>query len=173
MRVLTQTEAARFKRRPHRNARKTLGLAAFVLVMVLTGCAESVKHDQNLAARRALEFGRVAFIEKNLDKGYDLLAAGGRRHVPREKFKQSIAAMHMRDYPTKLAAIEYEPMADEKAIYIFIRGQNGEEQFNYRFTMEGTAATDYKVLKVDQGSGFFTLSNKKQAFKPPLTIDNS
>jgi len=120
-----------------------------------------------------LEFGRVVLVEKNLDKGYDLLAEGGRRHVPRDKFKQSLAAMHARDFPAKLAAVEYEPMADEKAIYIFIRGQNGEEQFNYRFTMEGTAATDYKVLKVDQGSGFFTLSNKKQAFKPPLTIDNS
>jgi hypothetical protein len=37
--------------------------------------------------------------------------------------------------------------------------------------MEGTAATDYKVLKIDQGTGFFTLSNKKLAFKPPLTAE--
>jgi hypothetical protein len=37
--------------------------------------------------------------------------------------------------------------------------------------MEGSAATDYKVLKIDQGTGFFALSNKKQAFKPPLTTE--
>jgi hypothetical protein len=146
-------------------------IAAFALILSFSGCAESVKHDEALAAKRALEFGRVVFVEKNLDKGYDLLGDGGRRHVPREKFKQSLAAMHARDYPTKLAAMEYEPMADERAIYIFLRGQSSEEQFNYRVTMEGTAATDYKVLKVDQGTGFFTLSNKKQAFKPPLTIE--
>lgn len=144
-----------------------------LLAFFLASCAESVKHDEALAARRALEFGRVIFLEKNLDRGYDLLADGGRRHVPRDKFKQSVVAMHSRDYPTKLAAVEYEPMADEKAIYIFLRGQNSEEQFNYRFTLEGTAGTDYKVLKIDQGTGFFTLSNKKQPFKPPLTIDNS
>lgn len=146
-------------------------LGALALAMIIAGCAESVKHDETLAAKRALEFGRVALVEKNFDKSYDLLADSGRRHVPRDKFKQSLSAMHARDYPTKLAAMEYEPMADEKAIYIFIRGQNSENEFNYRLTMEGTAATDYKVLRIDQGAGFFALSNKKQAFKPPLTIE--
>jgi hypothetical protein len=146
-------------------------VAALAFILNLSACAESVKHDETLAAKRALEFGRVAFVEKNLDKGYDLLADGGRRHVPRDKFKQSLAAMHARDYPTRLAALEYEPMADEKAIYIFVRGQNSENEFNYRLTMEGTASTGYKVLKIDQGTGFFTLSNKKQAFKPPLTTE--
>ena len=145
-------------------------LAALALTM-LAGCTESVKHDEVLAAKRALEFGRVVFVEKNLDKGYDLLADSGRRHVPRDKFKQSVAAMQARGYPTKLAATDYEPMAGEKAIYIFIRGQNSDEQFIYRLTMEGSAAAEYRVLKIDQGTGFFTLSNKKQAFKPPLTTE--
>jgi hypothetical protein len=140
-----------------------------LLAVTLAGCAESVKHDETRAAKRALEFGQLVFFDKNLDKGYDLLSDGGKRHVPRDKFKQSMAAMHPRNFPTRLSAIEYEPMADEKAIYIFVTGQNNDEQFNYRFTMEGTAATDYKVLKIDQGSGFFTLSSRKQPFKPPLT----
>jgi hypothetical protein len=140
-------------------------------IIALAGCAEPVKHDEARAAKQALEFGRVAFLEKNFDRGYDLMADGGKRHVPRDKFKQTVAAMHARDYPTKLAAIEYEPMTDEKAIYIFIRGQNAEETFNYRFTMEGTATTGYKVLKIDQGAGFFTLSNRKRAFTPPITAE--
>ena len=140
-----------------------------LLALTLAGCAESVKHDETRAAKRALEFGQLVFFDKNLDKGYDLLSDGGKRHVPRDKFKQSMAAMHPRNFPTRLSAMEYEPMADEKAIYIFVTGQNNDEQFNYRFTMEGTAATDYKVLKIDQGSGFFTLSSRKQPFKPPLT----
>jgi hypothetical protein len=153
------------------NHARKLYLDALVLAAVLTSCAESVKHDEVRAAKRALEVGRVALLEKHLDQAYDLIGESGKRYVPRDKFKQSIAAMHMRDYPTKLAALEYEPMADEKAIYIFIRGQNSEDTFNYRFTMEGNAATDYKVLRIDQGTGFFTLSNKKQAFKPPITIE--
>ena len=56
-------------------------------------------------------------------------------------------------------------MAGEKAIYIFLRAQNGDEQVNYRVTLEGTAATDYKVLKIDQGAGFPTLSNQKRKFE--------
>jgi hypothetical protein len=163
---------------PHTNQRPAgpkrsirIIVLSLALALLATACVEAVKHDEVRAGKRALEFGRVIFFEKNLDKGYDLLADGGRRHVPRDKFKQSIAAMHKRDYPTKLTAIEYEPMADEKAIYIFVTGQNGEEQFNYRLTMEGSAATDYKVLKMDQGTGFFALSNKKQAFKPPLNAE--
>ncbi|MGH7795310.1 MAG: hypothetical protein ACREQ2_10495 [Candidatus Binatia bacterium] len=156
--------------RAHANRVIGVCLLMLALAVMFSSCAESVKHDEAQAAKRALELGRVVFLEKNLDKGYDLLSAGGRRYLPRDKFKQSIAAMHARDYPTKLTAIEYEPMADEKAIYIFLNGHNSEEQFSYRLTMEGTATTDYKVLKIDQGKGFFTLSNKKQAFKPPLSV---
>jgi hypothetical protein len=161
--------------RPRIHAKRSMRtvLVTLALTLLLAGCAAPVKHDEARAAKRALEFGRAVFLENNPDKGYDMLAEGGRRHVPRDKFKQSVAAMHPRSYPTKLTAVEYEPMADEKAIYIFITGQNSEEQFKYRFTMEGTAATDYKVLKIDQGGGFFALSNKKQPFTPPLTIGNS
>jgi hypothetical protein len=174
MENLLQSMIALFSRLAHSHRHSGLCKSAWktaLPLVVLLGCAESAKHDEMLAAKRALEFGRIALVEKNLDKGYDLLADGGRRHVPRDKFKQSLTAMHARDFPTKLAAVEYEPMADEKAIYIFVRGQNNEEQFNYRLTMEGTAATGYKVLRIDQGTGFFTLSNKKQPFKPPLTTD--
>jgi hypothetical protein len=146
-------------------------LRALALMTILASCAGAVKHDEVRAAKRALEFGRLVLFEKNFDKGYELLADGGKRHVPRDKFKQSIAAMHARSYPTKLTAIEYEPMADEKAIYIYVTGQNSEEQFSYRLTMEGSAATDYRVLKIDQGTGFFTLASRKQPFKPPLSTE--
>ena len=168
---LRRRAAERVKAHRRSKGWKGLCLAVLALAMVVAGCTESVKHDEVLAAKRALEFGRVAFIEKNFDKGYDLLADGGRRHVPRDKFKQSIAAMHARDFPTNLTANEFEPMADEKAIYIFVRGRNSENEFSYRLTLEGTAVTDYKVLKIDQGTGFFTLSSKKQAFTPPLTTE--
>ena len=67
-------------------------------------------------------------------------------------------------------ATEYEPMSGEKAIYIFLKGQNRDEQFAYRVTLEGTAAAGYRVLKIDQGMAFPTLSNQKKAFEPPLSV---
>jgi len=148
------------------------GLYCLTLALIATfiGCAQSVKHDEALAAKRALEFARATFLEKDLDKGYSLLAAGGKRHIPLDKFKQTMTAMHPRSYPDTVIAIEYEPMSGENAIYIFLTARNGEEQFNYRVTMEGTADTDYQVLKIDQGGGFSALSNKKRPFKPTIVM---
>ena len=140
------------------------------LLLTLASCAESVKHDEISAAKGALEFARVLLLEKNLEKGFDMLTAGGKRHVPLDKFKQTVASMHPRDYPSKVSATEFEPMSGEKAIHIFLTGRNDDEQFSYRVTLEGTAATGYKVLKIDQGMGFPALSNQKQSFKPPLSI---
>jgi len=150
-----------------------LGGYSLILALIATiaGCAESVKHDEALAAKRALEFARVVFLDKDLDKGYTLLSDNGKRHIPLDKFKQTITAMHPRGYPDRVTAIEYEPMAGEKAIYIFLTGRNADDQsFNYRVTMEGTADTDYKILKIDQGGGFPTLSNQKRPFKPAIGI---
>jgi hypothetical protein len=141
----------------------------WALAVTVFACAESVKHDETLAGKRAVEFARVVFIDKSFEKGYELLSDNGKRHIPFDKFKQTIVSMNPRGYPSKVIATEYEPMAGEKAIYIFLRGQNGDEQFNYRITLEGTAATDYKVLKIDQGAGFPTLSNQKRKFETTLS----
>jgi hypothetical protein len=140
-----------------------------VLAVFAFACAESVKHDQTLAAKRAIEFARTVFIDQSFERGYELLSDSGKRHVPFDKFKQTIVAMSPRSRLSKVIATEYEPMPGEKAIYIFLKGQNGGEQLTYRITLEGTAATDYKVLKIDQGASFPTLSNQKRTFETPLS----
>jgi hypothetical protein len=145
-------------------------LLAWVLALTLAGCAGSEKHDEALAAKRALEFAKVVLIEKDFVKGHEMLTESGKRHIPVEKLKQTVASMHPRGYPKKVTALEYEPMVGEKAIYIFLSGNTGEDLISYRLTLEGTAATDYRVLKIDQGMGFPTLSNKKRSFKPAPDI---
>ena len=118
---------------------------------------------------RALEFARIVLIDKNIEKGYALLAANGKRHVPIDKFKQTIEAMNARGFPSRVTAIDYEPMPGEQAIYIYLRGQAGDEAIQYRVTLEGSEADDYRVLKIDQGSAFPTLTNQKRKFDPPLS----
>ena len=142
---------------------------ACICLSLLTGCAKSIHHDEKLAAQRALEFARIVLIDKNADRGYELLSANGKRHVPLDKFKQTVAAMNARGYPTRVSATDYEPMPGEQAIYIYLRGQNGDEQTQYRVTLEGSSADDYRVLKIDQGSAFPTFSNQKRKFDPPLS----
>jgi hypothetical protein len=75
-------------------------LTTWVLTIVwLTGCAESTKQDENLAAQRAIEFARIVLVEKNFDRGYELLSDGGKRHISLAKFKETMARLHPRGFP--------------------------------------------------------------------------
>lgn len=143
-------------------------MAVALLVM---SCAETIKHDENRAAERAIEFARVALIDKNFEKAYELLAAGGKRHISLEKFKETITRLHPRGFPTKVTAMEFQPMPGEKAIWIYLVGQNPEEQFYYRLTMDGTASGDYKVLTIDTGvvGKFFSPTSEKRSFAKPIS----
>ena len=142
-----------------------------LLTLVLASCAGSVKHDETLAARRAIEFAQYVLINKNFDKGYELVSNGGKRHLSLEKFKETLTRMHPRSFPTKVTATEFQPMPGEKAIWIYLAGQNAEEQFQYRFTMEMTDNGDYKVLTFDTGvvGRMFSPLSEKQPFKTTIS----
>jgi hypothetical protein len=142
-----------------------------LLTLVLASCAGSVKHDETLAARRAIEFAQLVFINKNFAKGYELLSEGGRRHLSLEKFKETLTRMHPRSFPTKVTATEFQPMPGEKAIWVYLAGQNAEEQFQYRLTMEATDKGDYRVLTFDTGvvGRMFSPLSEKQPYKSTLS----
>lgn len=141
------------------------------LCALVASCAESTQHDENLAAKRAIEFAQVTLVDKNLDKGYQLLAAGGKRHISLGKFKETVTRLHPRGFPAKVTAKEYQPMPGEKALWIYLTGQNAEDQFQYRLTMEATANGDYKVLTFDSGvvGRFFSPVSEKKPFVKPVS----
>jgi hypothetical protein len=142
-----------------------------LLTLVLASCAGTVKHDETLAAKRAIEFAQFVFIDKNFAKGYELLSDGGKRHLSLEKFKETLTRMHPRSFPTKVTATEFQPMPGEKAIWIYLAGQNAEEQFQYRLTMELTDKGDYKVLTFDTGvvGRMFSPLSEKKPFKTTIS----
>jgi hypothetical protein len=142
-----------------------------LLVLALASCAGTVKHDETLAGKRAIEFAQFALINKNFAKGYELLSDGGKRHLSLEKFKETLTRMHPRSFPTKVTAMEFQPMPGEKAIWIYLAGQNVEEQFQYRLTMEATDNGDYKVLTFDTGvvGRMFSPLSEKQPFKTTIS----
>jgi hypothetical protein len=150
-------------------------LPAYGLVFALSAlagsCAETAKHDENLAAKRAIEFAQVVLINKNFDKGYELLAEGGKRHISLDKFKETLTRLHPRGFPTRVTAKEYQAMPGENAIWIYLAGQNSEDQFQYRLTMEATGTGDYKVLTIDSGTvgRFFSPVSEKHSFANPIS----
>jgi hypothetical protein len=146
-------------------------LSHALLALTLAGCAGSVKHDETLAARRAIEFAQLVFVNKNFETGYELLSDRGKRHLPLAKFKETLTRLHPRSFPIKVTATEFQPMPGEKAIWIYLAGQNAEEQFQYRFTMEATESGDYKVLTFDTGvvGRMFSPLSERQPFKSTIS----
>jgi hypothetical protein len=144
---------------------------SLVAVVWLTGCAESTKQDENLAAQRAIEFAQIVLVNKNFEQGYQLLSDGGKRHISLAKFKETMTRLHPRGFPTSVTAKEYQPMPGENALWIYLRGQNPEDQFNYRLTLEATPSGDYKVLTLDSGvvGRMFSSSSEKKVFSKAIS----
>jgi hypothetical protein len=156
---------------PRFRGRLITNLCALGALLAMASCAGSVQHDETRAAKRAIEFAHLVFIDKNFAKGYELLSDGGKRHLPLEKFKETVTRMHPRSFPTKVTATEFQPMPGEKAIWIYLAGQNAEEQFQYRLTMEATDNGDYKVLTFDSGvvGRMFSPLSEKKPFKTTIS----
>jgi hypothetical protein len=127
-------------------------------------CMETIKHDESSARKKAEEFARVAFVKQDVENGYALLADGTKRYVSQEQFKAVLSKLHPKAFPKTVAALEYEPMPGEKAIYVFLTGENSGEHFYYRLTMEGTATTGYKVLRLDRAGQPYPSSNERKRF---------
>lgn len=134
-------------------------------IVGLTGCAESVNHDESSAGTRAVEFAQVAFVKQDIENGYAMLSESTRRYVSLEQFKEVLSKLHPRAFPTQVTATEYEPMAGEKIMHIYLIGENSGEHFYYRLAMEGTAATGYRVLRIYRGNEPYPSSSDKQKFK--------
>ncbi|MGH7926230.1 MAG: hypothetical protein ACREQV_00340 [Candidatus Binatia bacterium] len=126
-------------------------LLLFTCGTVLFACTKSFEHDQKMAAERAEEFAQVVFVRKDFESGYAMLSDSGKRYVPPEKFKETVVKSHPRNYPTRITATDSEPMSGEKAIYVYLTGENAGEQFNYTLILDGTAGTNYKVTRFSRG----------------------
>ena len=139
-------------------------LAGCLLTVVwLTGCAKSIKQDENLAAQRGIEFARIVLVNKDFDQGYELLSDNGKRHISLAIFKETMIRLHPRGFPTSVTAKEYQPMPGENALWIYLTGENPE--MHYRMAMEASPSGDYKVLGIDSGvvgRMFSSASDKKE-----------
>jgi hypothetical protein len=135
-----------------------------MFAVALMGCMDTINHDASSAGKKAEEFAQVAFVKQDVENGYGLLADGTKRYVSREQFKAVLSKLHPKGFPKTVTALEYEPMPGEKAIYIFLIGENSGEHFYYRLTMEGTGTTGYKVLRLDRAAQPYSPSNEKKSF---------
>src|ERR1044071_8324212 len=141
------------------------------IFLAALSCGKPIEHDPILAGKRAVEFARVAFVRGDMDSSYALLSEGARRYVPLGKFKETVSRLHPKGRPSRVSAVEYEPMPGEKGIYVYLLGRDSGEEFEYTITLEGTASTDYRVSKFTRGhpvSTYVPSSSDKKKFDPPI-----
>jgi hypothetical protein len=132
---------------------KTIISFTLALAFLISCTASVIRHDEDMAAKTAIEFSKVAIVQHDIQNGYSLMSDSAKKTVSLEKYAQVISQMHPSLYPLSLAAQEFEPMPGQKEMNIFLYGENGSERFFYRLTMEGTKETGYKVSGIYRGSG--------------------
>ena len=129
----------------------------------MIGCRTTViSHDEHLAAKAAQRFSEVTFIQNNIPSSYSMLSESAKRLFTAEKLQQINSQMHPAARPVTVKATEFEPIPGQRAMNIFISGENGQEKFYYRITMEGTAQTGYAPSGFYRGNGPYPVSALRQ-----------
>lgn len=144
-----------------RNKLKKL-LSGFIALLLLSGCVSVIAHDEKKAAAAAEEFARLAFIEQKYSLAYNLISPDIQKTIPLDKFQELVKQMHPKLYPSNIRATEYEPMHGQKAMGIYLEGENGSESFCYSVTMVGTALSGYKIAGIFRGDGSYPASKFRQ-----------
>lgn len=135
-------------------------VSSLIILLLLSGCSDTIDHDPNLAARKAEEFAALAYVQQDFAGAYALLTESTRRHVSPAQFQQTLAKNQAGAKPAKVVAQEYEPMSGEKAIYIYLVGDNGGT--SYRITLEGSGASGYRVLRFDNAGFNLSVGKRKK-----------
>lgn len=136
-----------------------------IVILGCLSCADKFEHNPNLAAQKAEEFATLAWVKQDYNGAYALVADGLRRHVSLDQFKQTLTRNPSATQPARIVAREYEPMSGEKAIYIYLTGEDGGGPSNYRITMEGSAGAGYTVLRFDNAGFNLSTGERKKLAK--------
>jgi hypothetical protein len=139
--LMRQEISAGCARRP---VARAANMRLFLLLMacsIATACV--IRHDEDAAAKKALEFVKVAFIGHDVKASYPLLHKELQKKLSAEKYEEFITKMHPGGYPTTITATHYEPVLGQKGITIGLVGENSVDKFYYRLIMHGTASKGY------------------------------
>jgi hypothetical protein len=139
--------------------------AAFFVLVLVTGTActyHASRHNPKMAAASATEFARVAFVDQNIDSAFSMLDPELQEYATKEQFAEVIANMNRSTTPKVVKATEFEPIAGQDGINIYLIGENGAERFYYRIPMKGSEAKGYKAAGVFRNQGPYPHSNATQ-----------
>ncbi len=119
------------------------------LLISSAACSEPIAHNEELAAKRAEEFGEIALVRRNFERAYELMSSKARSYLPLDNFKETVSGSHPDGYPETIKATAARPVKDAATIYVTLRGNDGAGKvFEYQVMLNGTAKSDYQVSTI-------------------------
>ena len=147
------------------NTLRALLLFVLLFFILQVGCqVQSFYHEPDIAATSAIYFAETAFIKREMKESYHLLSDDARKYITFQKYQTIVYELHPNGYPSTLKKLEYEPVPGQKAMNIFLLGENEKEKFYYRLALQGTAKDGYRVCGLYRGSGPYPQSKLRQKF---------
>ena len=136
------------------------------MALLVIGCKGKTKvgrDERNMAFDRALDFAEVVFFQRDYKKAYLLVSEDCKARF--EEFSSGIEKLHPKGFPVTVRATEYEAVPGEEKIKIFLYGRSDDEEFYYRFVMEGTKEADYKVFSLGRADSPYPPSELRERLK--------
>ncbi|MDX6446721.1 MAG: hypothetical protein QOH71_3795 [Blastocatellia bacterium] len=132
-------------------------------------CVKAINHNQDMAAIEAVEFARIAIINRDYQRARSRLALNALNATSVAKLESVLEKMNTISWPRSIKAVRYEPLPGQKAMRIYLDGKSASEDFFYLFVMEGDAETGYRV------SDIFRLKNSipSSGLIQPLPVERT
>jgi len=127
-------------------------LQIFTLGLVATAsnasCVKAISHNQDKAAIEAVEFAKAGIIDRDYEFASKLLALDTQKGTSASKLENVIGKMHTVGWPNSIEAVSYEPIPGQRAMRIYLEGENATENFHYLFVMQGDSDAGYRVFDI-------------------------
>lgn len=120
-----------------------------------------IGHDEQAAAKSAAKFADLAFVQSDYAGARALLLPQLEQATAGDKLAADLSKLHPKGHPSEVRAIEFEPLPGQRAMLIYLKGTQDDEEFFYRLLMVGDQGAGYKVGGLWRGSGPYPPSARK------------
>ena len=126
-------------------------------------------HDEARAANAAIEFARLALLERDPQAAWRMFTVETQATVSVATLDSKCRQMHPEDWPVELSATSYQ-VVDPAHIYIFVEGtRGGETRSFYRVLMERDSKQEYAVSSFGRIRDLDSVAHSRQSLVPPVS----
>jgi len=135
----------------------THAIVGIVLIAIITwGCSgEPVNSSPQLAASKAFDYVRLAYVDGDARTAYVLLSDDAKAAQSLEQFTTALESARSGGAPDSVRVTGYEMSMDDDLMLIYLSGKAADREFYYQATLEGSITAGYGIDSiVEKGTPF-------------------